>query len=101
MSLLDWAEKEIEIACKRENPDRKEGGWDYDCDEDDFPKMYYKKDSRVVGWSRNLNEEGVVKEYKKLDEGCGITIPYFEEVNYSELVHKVISSNIDFGNVYG
>ena len=75
-----------------------EGGWDYDGDEDDFPKMYYKKDSRVVGWSRNLNEEGVVKEYKKLDEGCGITIPYFEEVNYSELVHKVISSNIDFGN---
>lgn len=31
MSLLDWAEKEIEIACKRENPDRKEGEWDYGC----------------------------------------------------------------------
>ena len=31
MSLKDWAEKEIEIACKRENPNRKEGEWDYGC----------------------------------------------------------------------
>lgn len=31
MSMLDWAEKEIELACKRENPDRKEGEWDYVC----------------------------------------------------------------------
>lgn len=31
MSLKKWAEKEIEIACKRENPDRKEGEWDYGC----------------------------------------------------------------------
>lgn len=26
-----WAEKEVEIACKREVPDRKEGEWDYGC----------------------------------------------------------------------
>lgn len=31
MSLKEWAEKEIEIACKREKPDRKEGEWDYGC----------------------------------------------------------------------
>lgn len=31
MSLLEWAEKEIEIACKHESPDRKEGEWDYGC----------------------------------------------------------------------
>ena len=31
MSMLDWAEREIEIACKRENPDREEGEWDYGC----------------------------------------------------------------------
>ena len=31
MSMLDWAKKEIEIACKKENPDRKEGEWDYGC----------------------------------------------------------------------
>lgn len=29
MSLKEWAEREIEIACKRENPDRKEGEFDY------------------------------------------------------------------------
>ena len=31
MSMLEWAEKEIEIACKNENPDRKEGEFDYGC----------------------------------------------------------------------
>ena len=31
MSLLDWAKREVEIACKKENPNRKEGEWDYGC----------------------------------------------------------------------
>lgn len=29
MSMMEWAEREIKIACKKENPDRKEGEWDY------------------------------------------------------------------------
>lgn len=31
MDMLNWAEREIEIACKRENPNRKEGEFDYGC----------------------------------------------------------------------
>lgn len=31
MSMLTWAEREVELACKREAPDRKEGEWDYGC----------------------------------------------------------------------
>ena len=31
MSMRDWAKREVEIACKRENPDRQEGEWDYGC----------------------------------------------------------------------
>lgn len=31
MGMLEWAEKEVEIACKREAPDRKDGEWDYGC----------------------------------------------------------------------
>lgn len=31
MSMLDWAKREVEIACKREKPDRKEGEFDYGC----------------------------------------------------------------------
>lgn len=31
MSMSDWAKREIEIACKREAPDRKNGEWDYGC----------------------------------------------------------------------
>lgn len=31
MSMLDWARKEIEIACRKENPDKKEGEFDYGC----------------------------------------------------------------------
>ena len=30
MNKMEWAEREVEIACKKENPDRKEGEWDYD-----------------------------------------------------------------------
>ena len=29
--MSEWARREIEIACKREAPDRKEGEWDYGC----------------------------------------------------------------------
>lgn len=31
MSMDDWAKREVELACKRENPDRKEGEFDYGC----------------------------------------------------------------------
>lgn len=31
MDMLEWARKEVELACKRENPDRKEGEFDYGC----------------------------------------------------------------------
>lgn len=33
MSMLDWAKREVEIACKREREDSKvpEGEWDYGC----------------------------------------------------------------------
>lgn len=31
MNMLDWAKREVELACKRENPDRKPGEWDYGC----------------------------------------------------------------------
>lgn len=31
MSMLDWAKKEVELACKRENPNRKENEFDYGC----------------------------------------------------------------------
>lgn len=29
--MQSWAEREIEIACELENPDRKPGEWDYGC----------------------------------------------------------------------
>ena len=29
--ILDWAKREVEIACKEENPNRKEGKFDYGC----------------------------------------------------------------------
>lgn len=30
-NVLDWAKREVEIACKKENPNRKEGEFDYGC----------------------------------------------------------------------
>lgn len=75
-----------------------DGGYYNRNNQDEFPKMYYKKDSKSNGWSRNLNNDGIVKEYRKFDDGCGITIPYFDEVSYEELVKKVINSKITFEN---
>lgn len=31
MSMREWAKREVEIACKYENPNRKEGEFDYGC----------------------------------------------------------------------
>ena len=31
MNMKDWAKREVEIACKRENPNKKEGEFDYGC----------------------------------------------------------------------
>lgn len=30
-NILDWARNEVAIACKKENPNRKEGEFDYGC----------------------------------------------------------------------
>ena len=31
MSMSEWAKREVSIACKKENPDREEGEFDYGC----------------------------------------------------------------------
>ena len=31
MNMCEWAKREVEIACKHEAPDRKDGEWDYGC----------------------------------------------------------------------
>ena len=31
MGMSEWAKKEIELACKKENPNREEGEFDYGC----------------------------------------------------------------------
>ena len=31
MTMTEWARNEVELACKRENPNRKDGEWDYGC----------------------------------------------------------------------
>lgn len=31
MSMISWAEREVELACKKENPERREDEFDYGC----------------------------------------------------------------------
>ena len=31
MTMTEWARNEVELACKRETPNRKDGEWDYGC----------------------------------------------------------------------
>ena len=30
-NMLDWAEREVAIACGKENPNKKDREFDYDC----------------------------------------------------------------------
>ena len=30
-NMINWAKREVEIACNKENPNRKEGEFDYGC----------------------------------------------------------------------
>lgn len=46
--LIEWAEKEIEIACKRENPNKKKGEFDYGC-------AYYESALKAL---KSLEEDG-------------------------------------------
>lgn len=31
MNMTEWAKREVEIACKKENPNRKDEEFDYGC----------------------------------------------------------------------
>lgn len=89
-------------------------GNSYRSKEHDYPELYYKKDSRKSGYWRQVNEEGKLDNFTKLEEG--ITIPYFEpieeddedEVNtdnyklismpYEQLVQYIYEADVSFNN---
>lgn len=50
MDMLDWAENEVKIACKKANPDLKEGEFDYSC-------AYYKSYKSALKAYKSLAED--------------------------------------------
>lgn len=71
MSMLEWAENEVKLACERENPNRKEGEWDYGC------ACY----------------ESALKAYKSLmeDGHSGYSIGMTREILYRLLMNKPLT----------
>ena len=57
---------------------------------DEFPRLYYKK--HYTGYYYSLKDEDIFEGYKKLQESQFIKIPYYEHIDYCELI-KIIKNN--------
>lgn len=79
-----WAEREVEIACKHEAPDRKPGEWDYGCAcyESALKAFQSLCEDGHSGFSISmtkfiLNRSGLID--RVMEEKFPITMPYFPE----------------------
>lgn len=81
MGMLTWAEREVELACKREAPDRKPGEWDYGC------ACY----------------ESALKAYKSLmeDEHSGMSWSLTRNILYRLMLGKPLTPIEDVPEVWG
>lgn len=66
-SMELWAEREVEIACKHEAPDRKPGEWDYGC-------ACYESALKAF---RSLCEDGHAKYRRMITVYVDITAPLY------------------------
>ena len=69
MSMKSWAEREVEIACKHENPDRKENRGRYDADDE---RMHYQC-KRMSSLFKDVYPDGTVK-YSDVNKVVGINM---------------------------
>lgn len=88
MSTLDWAKREVEIACKRENPDREPGEWDYGC-------ACYESALKAY---RSITRDILIRLMRSLP----LTTPYIPPSKpYKVVIDEFLSDskNDDFGHV--
>ena len=88
--LLDWAKREVELACKRENPERKEGEFDYGCNcyesalkafkslcEDEHSEFSIKMTQSIFNRLINVQPLTPIEDtddiWHKVDDGDGYT----------------------------
>ena len=105
MNMLKWAEKEIELACKKEAPDRKEGEWDYGCACYESALKAYKSllEDEHSGFSWSLTRDILIK----LLDGRPLT-PITEEdfkdakewMSKPELFNEGIKSHLQCPRMY-
>ena len=66
---------------------------------DILPQMYYKSGVKYNGWFWKVDDDFLVKDFKKLKEKEKISLPYFEEGNlYEDYILKLKEKNIVFPN---
>lgn len=78
--LLDWAKREVELACKKENPNRKDGEFDYGC------ACY----------------ESALKAFESLmqDEHSGYSIMVTKNILNRLIAHKPLTPIVDTEDVW-
>jgi 3-methyladenine DNA glycosylase AlkC len=67
----------------------------YNRNNDDYPKMYYKKGTKK-GWYWSADDNYLVKEFKKLEPEQQISFPYFIPQCHEQYVEKIKKHSIEF-----
>lgn len=67
----------------------------YNRDDDDYPKMYYKKGLKQ-GWYWRTDDKYLVEEFKNLEPEQQVSFPYFIQQSYEQYVEEIEKHNIEF-----
>ncbi|MCM1989972.1 hypothetical protein [Oceanirhabdus seepicola] len=69
----------------------------YNRDDDDYPKMYYKKGVKK-GWYWRKDDNYLVEEFKNLEPEQQVSFPYFIPQSYEKYVIEIKKHNIEFSD---
>lgn len=95
MDMLEWVKNEVELACKRENPNRKDGEFDYGCACYEsalkaFESLYNDEHSgcSIIFTKNILNRLIDGKPLTPITDNDDEWIDVTEQFNYSEEINK-------------
>lgn len=97
-SMELWAEREVEIACKHEAPDRKPGEWDYGCAcYESALKAFRSLRGEIANYQcrrmsslfKYVYADGSVK-YRDVNRFCGVNLDNPDVSYHSGLIDRVM-----------
>ncbi|MCY6369954.1 hypothetical protein [Clostridium ganghwense] len=70
----------------------------YNRNDDDYPKMYYKKGVKKGWYWQEPDDNYLVEEFKKLEPEQQVSFPYFISQSHEQYVQKIEAQNIQFSD---